>query len=152
MTSSDIPDDPLSTALQHVLVAHTRAQAHLARTLGVSRTDVDALEHLMTGPLSAVELARRLGISQGAVTHLLGRLEERDHARRTSDAADRRRVAVELTETGRETVLHHFLPVLRQLDAHAATLSRRSGDAVLGYLENSTAALLALADPDVRAP
>ncbi|WP_268932212.1 MarR family winged helix-turn-helix transcriptional regulator [Nocardioides okcheonensis] len=149
MTPEDVPHDPLSTALQRVLLAHTRAQGHLARTLGVSRTDVDALEHLMVGPLSAVELAGRLGISQGAVTHLLRRLEKRDHARRTSDPEDRRRVAIELTDTGRDTVVAHVLPLLRDLDALAARMSRRSGEAVIAYLDGSTTALLALAGAEV---
>lgn len=145
MTARSIPDDPLSSALQHVLLAHTRAQAHLARTLGVSRADVDALELLMTGPLSAVEIARRLGLSQPAVTHLLGRLEKRNHARRAADPTDGRRVAVELTETGRDTVLAHVLPMLHRLDGLAARLGDHGGAAVLEYLDGSAAALLALA-------
>ncbi|MEQ4498259.1 MarR family winged helix-turn-helix transcriptional regulator [Nocardioides kribbensis] len=145
MTSGGIPDDPLSSALQHVLLAHTRAQAHLARSLGVSRTDVDALEHLMTGPLSAIELARRLGVSQPAVTHLLGRLERRGHARRAADPSDGRRVAVELTEAGRSAVVAHVLPMLHRLDELARQLDPPASRAVLGYLEGSTSALLDLA-------
>lgn len=152
MTPEDVPHDPLSTALQRVLLAHTRAQAHLARTLGVSRTDVDALEHLMVGPLSAVELAGRLGISQGAVTHLLSRLEERDHARRMSDPADRRRVAIELTDAGRDTVLCHVLPMLRDLESLAARMSPRGSEAVVAYLDGSATALLALSGAEAEVP
>jgi DNA-binding MarR family transcriptional regulator len=145
VTRESIPDDPLSSALQRVLLAHTRAQAHLARTLKVSRTDVDALEHLMTEPLSAADLARRLGVSQGAVTHLLGRLESRDHARRTVDPGDGRRVAIELTPTGRETVIEHVLPMLRRLDDLAAGLGPTDTAAVASYLDGAAAALEELA-------
>lgn len=105
----------------------------------------------MVGPLSAVELAGRLGISQGAVTHLLTRLEKRQHARRTSDPADRRRVAIELTDAGRDTVLAHVLPMLRDLESLAARMSPRSGEAVVAYLDGSTTALLALAGAEGEA-
>lgn len=148
MTLGDAPSDPLSDALQLTLLAHTTAQAHLAKRMGVSRADVDALEHLMVGALSASELADRLGLSLGAVTHLLGRLEQRDHARRTPDAHDRRKVAIELTERGRQTVLDHVSPMLDQLDELARHLDEQQTAGTLAYLRGSGSALESLgSDP-----
>lgn len=145
MPPEPIPEDPLSSALQQVLIAHTRAQGSLARRLGVGRADVDALEHLMAGPMSASELAGALGLSAGAVSHLLGRLEARGHARRANDPTDGRKVSVELTETGRGTVLDHVLPMLHRLDGLAAGLDHHRAAAVLDYLRGSTTALLEVA-------
>lgn len=147
---SDPPADPLSDALQRVLAAHTRAQAALARRLRVGRSDVDALEHLMVGPLAPSELADRLGLSAGAVSQMLTRLEERDHARRVPDPDDGRRARVDLTASGRATVLAHVLPMLRQLDGLADAVGRthpEGASAIVAYLEGAAEALEGLAAP-----
>jgi DNA-binding MarR family transcriptional regulator len=74
----------------------------VCRKLGINRTDhrcVDVLERM--GPLTAGELAERLHLSTGAVTTVIDRLERKGLAHRARDAADRRRVVVELTEGAR---------------------------------------------------
>jgi DNA-binding Lrp family transcriptional regulator len=45
--------------------------------------------------MTAGELAQRTGLSPGAVTGLVDRLESAGHVRRTRDPADRRRVVIE---------------------------------------------------------
>ncbi len=142
----DIPTDPLSTALQALLAAHTRAQSRLALSLGVRRGDVDALEHLMVESRTPGELARCLGVTAGAVTQLVQRLELRGHAQRTIDEHDGRRTQVTLTPTGRQTVIDHVLPMLEQLDQLADSLSTRQSSAVLAYLKGAERSLLSLAD------
>lgn len=147
MSEPQSPEDPLSSELQLVLIEHTRAQAALARSLGIRRGDVDALEHLMAGPLGPGELARRLGVSPGAVSQLVVRLEARSHAVRTDDPDDARRSLVTLTEEGRATVLDHVMPLLLALDRLAATLGVEQREAVLTYLQGSRRAMAELAEP-----
>lgn len=151
MDEADVPHDPVSTALQAVLVAHTRAQAALARRLGVRRGDVDALEHLMAGDLGASDLAGRLGVSPGAVSQLVDRLERRGHAVRRVAGTDRRRALISLTDEGRGTVLRHVAPMLVDLDRLHGPLGPDGREAVVGYLTGARAALLALAEEDARA-
>lgn len=67
--------------------------------MGINRTDarvIDLLEE--RGSLTAGEIAHGAGLTSGAVTGLIDRLERAGDARRVADAEDRRRVRVEPTE------------------------------------------------------
>jgi DNA-binding MarR family transcriptional regulator len=57
------------------------------------------------GPISAGELGAATGLSAGAITTLVDRLERDGFVRRVDDPDDRRRVLVELTDTARQAVL-----------------------------------------------
>ena len=71
-----------------------------AAQLGVSETDLRCLNIIENGRgLTAGELARQAGLTGGAVTGVIDRLERAGFARRVSDPADRRRVRLEVTET-----------------------------------------------------
>lgn len=70
-----------------------------ARRLGVNRTDLRCLSRLIArGPLTASELAAAAGLTGGAATTAIDRLERANLARRVRDAADRRRVLIYLTD------------------------------------------------------
>jgi DNA-binding MarR family transcriptional regulator len=69
-----------------------------AQRLGVNETDlrcVNIIEN--SGGLSAGELAAQSGLSAGAVTGVIDRLERQGLARRVLDPSDRRRVNLEVT-------------------------------------------------------
>jgi DNA-binding MarR family transcriptional regulator len=69
-----------------------------AERLGVSETDLRCLNIIEnSGGLTAGELAAQAGLTAGAVTGVIDRLEEAGYARRVPDPADRRRVRVEVT-------------------------------------------------------
>ena len=53
------------------------------------------------GELTPGALARRISLSQATVTDIVKRLEARGHLRRSQDGADRRRVLIQLTNSGR---------------------------------------------------
>jgi DNA-binding MarR family transcriptional regulator len=77
----------------------------VAQLLAVNRTDsrcLDILDH--HGRMSAGALAKRSGLTSGAVTAVIDRLERAGYAQRVSDPTDRRRVLVELTPQARETI------------------------------------------------
>jgi DNA-binding MarR family transcriptional regulator len=68
----------------------------LAEAAGLNTTDWHAISVLeMYGPLTSGALAEHTGLTSGATTRLIDRLERAGHARRTTDPADRRRVMVE---------------------------------------------------------
>ena len=76
-----------------------------AQVIGVNRTDskcIDILEQ--HGRMSAGELARQSGLTTGAVTAVIDRLERLGHVRRVADPADRRRVLVEVTTSLQRTL------------------------------------------------
>ena len=70
------------------------------RALGINRTDGRCLDIVdREGPVSAGRLAEASGLTTAAVTAVIDRLEKVGYARRLSDANDRRRVLVELTQS-----------------------------------------------------
>ena len=69
-----------------------------AKRLGVTETDLRCLNIIEnSGGLSAGELAIQAGLTGGAITGVIDRLEKAAYARRVADPADRRRVRVEVT-------------------------------------------------------
>jgi DNA-binding MarR family transcriptional regulator len=69
-----------------------------AQRLGVNRTDLHCLNAIEnSGGLTAGQLATAAGLTSGAVTGVIDRLEEVGFARRVPDPNDRRRVKVEVT-------------------------------------------------------
>ena len=69
----------------------------VAIRLGLSESDIDALELLIdTGASTAGRLAELMGLTTGAVTRVIDRLEQAGYVRRESDPSDRRRVVVEV--------------------------------------------------------
>ena len=71
------------------------------------------LKALQNGSLSAGELATRVSLSQGTVTDILKRLEQRGLIIRIRDIKDRRRVMVEVTGAG-SAVLLRSPPLLQE--------------------------------------
>src|ERR671932_2430246 len=86
--------------LSEVRMSHNatdRFDQAVADALGVNRTDmrcIDVLER--EGPVTAGRLAEATGLTTGAITTVIDRLERAGMARRTRDPDDRRRVLVEL--------------------------------------------------------
>jgi DNA-binding MarR family transcriptional regulator len=77
-----------------------RLRAEFDTTL--PRFDVMAALGRAPEGLSMSELSRRLMVSNGNTTVLVGALEKEGRVRRTVSASDRRSYTVELTESGRE--------------------------------------------------
>jgi DNA-binding MarR family transcriptional regulator len=69
-----------------------------ARLLGVSETELRCLNIIENGGgLTAGMLAAQAGLTAGAITGVIDRLERRGYVRRVADPADRRRVRIEVT-------------------------------------------------------
>lgn len=69
-----------------------------AERLGLNRTDLHCLNAIENaGGLTAGELGAAAGITSGAVTGVIDRLERAGFARRVPDPDDRRRVRIEAT-------------------------------------------------------
>src|SRR3954467_14489294 len=89
------------------LIAEFRASGNLdrafdkraAEALGVNVTDLHCLNIVEnSGGITASALAVEAGLTTGAVTGVVDRLEHRGYARRNPDRTDRRRVKVEVTD------------------------------------------------------
>ncbi len=84
----------------------------LGKLFGANRTDGRCADIIQRhGRMSAGELAEHAGLTTGAVTTVLDRLEKAGVARRVRDEKDRRKVYVELTEFSRELAGIVFSPM-----------------------------------------
>jgi DNA-binding MarR family transcriptional regulator len=71
----------------------------VAELLGMNRTDLRCTDIIdRRGRVTAGDLAREAGLTTGAVTSILDRLERLGLVKRVRDKEDRRRVMVELTD------------------------------------------------------
>jgi DNA-binding MarR family transcriptional regulator len=67
----------------------------VAERLGVGPADLECLDCIvLRGPATAGELARATGLTTGAITGVIDRLERAGFARREADPGDRRKVLV----------------------------------------------------------
>src|SRR3954451_6375873 len=68
----------------------------VAIRFGLSESDIETLEQLIDmGASTAGKLSEVTGLTSGAVTRVIDRLEQGGYVRRVADPADRRRVIVE---------------------------------------------------------
>jgi DNA-binding MarR family transcriptional regulator len=130
------PDRPHPSSLQRFGLARDRLNAELGRRIGLSRSDLYALELLeAAGPLTASELAADLRLTSGATTTLIDRLEAADWVERTINPDDRRSVIVRLTDsaaaTGRALVGAYERDIRRAYEAMSAR-DRKAVDQFLG--------------------
>src|SRR4051794_24857360 len=69
----------------------------VAIRFGLSESDIETLEQLIDlGATTAGRLSEITGLTSGAVTRVIDRLEQAGYVRRVADPADRRRVIVEV--------------------------------------------------------
>lgn len=96
--TSDDPAAAMVAACRALYDAIDRLDAIAADRVGITRNDLRALNALERGPLKPRDLAEGLGLTTGAVTSLIDRLERRGLVSRSPDPGDRRGVLVVPTE------------------------------------------------------
>jgi len=105
-----------------------------ASVIGINQTDLICLNALFRdGPMSAGSLATAIGLTTGATTTAIDRLERSGYARRRGDPSDRRRVLIEASEEGARQAFALF-------DGLLDAVARRASD----YTEEEVALLLGL--------
>lgn len=121
--------------------------AAIARRVGLNPSDLECLDILLlSGPRSAGEIMACTGLTSGAVTALIDRLERRGLVIRTRDGADRRRVQVAVIPDAIAPIAAFYVsgalrwePVLAEFtDTELATIER--------FLERALATAIDLTD------
>jgi DNA-binding MarR family transcriptional regulator len=114
----------------------------VADELGVHTTDIETLDLLhLLGPMTAGHLSEVTGLSTGATTRLIDRLERQGFARRTTDQSDRRRVVVEATTDNTERVLPLFAAMGKRLGELWASYDAGELAVVLDFMKKTNAIL-----------
>jgi MarR family transcriptional regulator, organic hydroperoxide resistance regulator len=112
---------------------HNHAVAEYA---GLHPTDQECIDLLdWTGPLTAGEIGAHLGLTSGAITGLLDRLEAGGWVRRERDPGDRRRVIVHLSNERGPDLWLVYQPLAEAIEAYRDGLDPRDLRVVVDFLE-----------------
>jgi DNA-binding MarR family transcriptional regulator len=116
----------------------------IARRVGVNSTDLECLDLiLMSGPSTAGEIARHTGLTSGAVTALIDRLERLGLVERAADPADRRKVLVRVREDRIGPIAALYAPLEKAMQALLAGYSKEELKLLIDFAERSGGLLLA---------
>src|SRR5688572_6995301 len=108
----------------------------VADFMGCHPTDQECIDLLdWTGPLTAGEIGAHLGLSSGAVTGLVDRLEAGGWVRRERDPHDRRRVVVHLSTERGDELWPLYQPLAEAIEAYRDGLDGRDLRVVVEFLE-----------------
>jgi DNA-binding MarR family transcriptional regulator len=114
--------------------------ATAGQALDVNHTDLRCLTALRDrGPMKARDVAAQLGLTRGATTTALDRLQGKNLLARRADTKDGRGVIVELTEEGRRSVDAIWMPVRRKGAEHLRAYSVRELRLLRTFFERSVA-------------
>jgi len=96
----------------------------IADKVGLSPSDLECLGFLEdAGPMTAGRLAELTGLTSGAVTRMIDRLEGRRYVRRRSDPDDRRKVLVDLVPGRAKEFERFYGPMARGATEYLARYS-----------------------------
>lgn len=112
-TKSLSKTDEVIIALRRVIRSIELHSRSLVSTHGLTGPQAAILSALNAKPLTAGDLADSVNLSQGTVTDILNRLEQKELLIRHRDPQDRRRVIVELTDKAR-SLLGSAPPLLQE--------------------------------------
>jgi DNA-binding MarR family transcriptional regulator len=138
---------PERAALLTELVAVNRAYQSavekmdeaFCRLMGVNRTDGRCLDIIDQRPgLTAGELAAAVGLSRGAVTTALDRLEARGYVERRRDPEDRRRVTVQPTPEANRLAWEAYGPLGEMGGPVLAQRSDEQLETIIDFLRGGT--------------
>jgi DNA-binding MarR family transcriptional regulator len=110
----------------------------IARRVGVNSTDLECLDLvLMGGPSTAGQIARHTGLTSGAVTGLIDRLERLGLVERAADPADRRKVLVRVREDRIGPIAALYSPLEKTMQALLASYSKEELRVLIDFSERS---------------
>src|SRR5262245_46335563 len=124
-------------AVQSFQEATDEVDDAVAERLGLNRTDLRCLSVLsQAGAMTASALADAAGLTRGAMTTALDRIERAGYARRIRDENDRRSVRVEMTERAIDEVKVLYGPLAKEGGRLLQNYTGAELEAVLKYLED----------------
>lgn len=111
----------------------------VAGLLGVHSTDMECADMLRwTGPVTAGQIADLTGLTTGAVTALIDRLERAEIVARERDPADKRRVIIRLTGVILPEAAALFASLNRTMDVVFAHYDDRDLAVILDFVQRAT--------------
>jgi DNA-binding MarR family transcriptional regulator len=145
---SDVQRARLLEALHDHGLAYGELGRRFGSAIGLHVTDATALVEILGAqdrgaPLTQTQLGQRVGLTPGATSTLLNRLETAGHIRRVRDTRDRRVITL-IAADSVETLLHRFFDPLA--DRMAIVMSRYPPEVLAQFEALLTAVSAAMND------
>ncbi|ATU91484.1 MarR family winged helix-turn-helix transcriptional regulator [Phyllobacterium zundukense] len=119
---------------QSVMMSHV-----IAARFGLHTTDLECLDLINMGKqTTAGELAKATGLTSGAMTALLDRLEKAGYINRIHDSADRRRIHISVREDAIEPIKAVYEPIGSQMAELWSNFTIDELKVIARFLESST--------------
>ncbi|MET0898052.1 MAG: MarR family transcriptional regulator [Mycobacterium sp.] len=157
--AEQLPDDgrQVMERLRSYAADYTELTRQLARWLGVHSADAAAFAEIlyaedMGRPLTPAQLSRRIGLSSGATSSLLNRLERANLLTRSREHTDRRVVTLRSVPSVAEQASGFFDPLTRRVKAVLDDMppeTLREIDGFLARLHHTMADLIDHIDDEV---
>ncbi|CQR66053.1 MarR family winged helix-turn-helix transcriptional regulator [Streptomyces leeuwenhoekii] len=147
---------PAATALASFAVQLRRMNGEINRLAhgfagehGLHATDVQALAAILDAeePMTPGRLREYLGLSSGAVTACVDRLERAGHIRRVRESADRRVVHLRYAPDARQTARAYFRPLAEATASARSRFSEEELSVVVRFLDSLNEELALLRSP-----
>ncbi len=111
----------------------------IAERIGVGPTDLQCLDLLRErGSMTGSELAAVTGLTTGAITGVVARLERARFLRRQKDRHDGRKQILSPLQKPKHTLHAVFEPIREEMGMRFANLDRRERALIVKFLEGST--------------
>jgi DNA-binding MarR family transcriptional regulator len=149
--TTELPSEPSETrdalmkrldrALRTARAQEQLVSQALAEAADLHTTDLDCLNIVqLREPITAGELARLTGLTTGAITGVIDRLERRGLVTRVSDQSDRRRILVRARPENLSRLTEIHRPLREAMDALCAGRAEAELRLLIDFTEGSVAA------------
>lgn len=151
MSSDNYRPWPNLTPLQQEIVLELRENGTravmlhqtISEKIGLNATDHKCLDYLLkAGPVTAGRLAELTGLTTGAVTSVIDRLEQAGFATRDKDPNDRRKVLVKAVSEKSELISSLFGSALKATKELVTRYNEQESRIILDFLKQCNAMTL----------
>jgi len=114
----------------------------IAQTVGLNATDTKCIDLILSHSertMTAGELSDKTGLTTGAITHILDRLERRRFIKRVRDTQDRRKVLVRVRAESLEPLVPKYEEVGKSYMALAEEYSDDELAVICDYMDRASA-------------
>lgn len=140
--------DHVMLLTQRLVAEADRVSAAFVASSRMHATDVNALIRVLVGQqqgesITAGRLGEELGLTSGAITAVVDRLERSGHLRRVRDQQDRRRVLLENSPAGQRLAEKYFAPIRQRSEGVMDTFTSDELEVIGRYLAATAAEMAA---------
>ena len=111
-----------------------RLNVAVAHQLGMAQADLQCMGLLAEGPSAPTQLAAALGLTTGAMTKVLDRLEAAGYITRSHDPADRRRIIITADPAGLARLAAHYDGMGERMSAYLSDRNSADLEVILAFM------------------